>query len=116
LRPSTVLLPVGEGRGIRDLLAVKDGFLVLAGPDDDERTEQPSSMILFWDGRSTDGRIARARPLAQLDVAQVRRPGCDEGVKPEALTLLAETAREYRVLVLSDGMCDGGRLAFTIRR
>ena len=41
---------------------------------------------------------------------------CDKELKPEALTLLEETADQYRLLILSDGMCDGGPLAFKIPR
>lgn len=30
--------------------------------------------------------------------------------------MLAEVDKAYRVLVLSDGMCDGGPLTFTVKR
>jgi hypothetical protein len=115
-RSATYRVAVGEGRGIRDLLAVKDGFLVLTGPDDDERKEQPSSMILFWDGKGSSGAVVQTRPLAELDVSNMTRIGCDTVTKPEAIALLSESSREYKVLVLSDGMCDGGPLPFTVPR
>lgn len=114
LKPVMFRLAVGEGRGIRDMLAVRDGFLILAGPDDDERKEQPTYMLLFWDGTAETATMPR--PLAHLDVSNVKRPTCDKETKPEALALISESPGEYRVLVLSDGMCDGGPLTFTVRR
>ncbi|WP_084181758.1 DUF3616 domain-containing protein [Polaromonas glacialis] len=116
LKPATFRLAVGQGRGIRDLLAVKDGFLVLTGPDDDERKKQPSSMLLFWNGKDSTRRISNVKPLANLDLSKIVRSTCDKVAKPEALALISESAREYKVLVLSDGMCDGGPLAFTVTR
>jgi hypothetical protein len=62
--------------------------------------------VWFWDGRS-----ARARALAQLDTGGSSR--CDK-VKPEALTVL-QGARGYQLLV-SDRLCDGGALVFTVAR
>jgi hypothetical protein len=116
VQPALFRLVVGEGRGIRDLLTVKDGFLVLTGPDDDTRKEQPLSTVLFWDGKDFAGAVIQPKVLAQIDVSQARRPKCDKETKPEALALLAEGPTDYSVLVLSDGMCDGGALLFRLRR
>ena len=60
--------------------------------------------------------MATPRPLATLDVRAIARGPCDEETKPEALTVLDETDRSLRVLVLSDGMCDGGAALFEIPR
>jgi hypothetical protein len=40
----------------------------------------------------------------------------DKALKPEAMTVLEETPQDYKLLILSDGMCDGGALAFTVPR
>lgn len=110
-------LAIGQGRGIRDLLAVKDGILVLVGPDDDNRTTQPSYNLLLWDGKGASGTTVQPKLLAQLDLSKVSRRACDNvEIKPEAIALLSESPLEYKVLVLSDGMCDGGALEFTIVR
>lgn len=114
LKPVMFRFAVGEGRGIRDMLAVKDGFLVLVGPDDDERKGQPGYMLLFWDGKASTAMMPRQ--LAHLDVSNVKRPKCDRETKPEAIALISDSPVEYQVLVLSDGMCDGGPLTFTVRR
>ena len=112
---STVTL--GAHTGIRDMVAVTGGFLLLAGPDD-ERASQKSVdfSVWFWDGRQTPGLPGVARALATLDTRGVSLRSCDKEIKPEALTVLRETARGYAVLVLSDGLCDGGALTFTLPR
>ena len=52
--------------------------------------------------------------LASLDLGKVKLGDCDKETKPEAITVLKETPSSYEVLVLSDGMCEGGPLAFTV--
>ncbi len=111
-RPAVVSMDVGAGRGVRDLLAVDDGLLVLSGPDDDAANENVGWTIghLSLNG---DGAGARFRTLAALDLSDVRLRRCDKEIKPEALTLLpGEAGQPYRLLVFSDGMCDGGALMF----
>ncbi len=110
-KPALVSLDLGPQRGIRDLIAVSKGFLLLVGPDDSPSSQKAGSSIWHWDGKS-----GHARNLAQLDTSQVRLRQCDKELKPEALTVLEETPQAYRLLVLSDGMCDGGALAFTLGR
>ena len=105
-------LALGAHTGIRDLVAVTGGFLLLAGPDDERASQITVDFsVWFWDGRSP-----QARALAQLDTRQVGLRSCDKEVKPEALTVLQESARGYQLLVLSDGLCDGGALVFTVAR
>ena len=105
-------LALGAHTGIRDLVAVTGGFLLLAGPDDERASQKTVDFsVWFWDGHSP-----QARALAQLDTRQVSLRSCDKEVKPEALTVLQETAKGYQLLVLSDGLCDGGALVFTVGR
>ncbi len=112
-KPQVHRVKLGAGRGLRDMLAVQDGILLLAGPDDVERNARLPWQVLHWDPTST----AAPRPLAQLALDGVAPRQCDsEEVKPEAMTVLGETARAYRLLVLSDGLCDGGAMVFNIPR
>ena len=105
-------LALGAHIGIRDLVAVTGGFLLLAGPDDERASQKTVDFsVWFWDGHSP-----QARALAQLDTRQVSLRSCDKEIKPEALTVLQETAKGYQLLVLSDGLCDGGALGFTVGR
>jgi hypothetical protein len=107
---------VGERRGIRDLHAVKDGILVLAGPDDDKSSEGRPWIVGLWDGTSAGDKPVGLKAAGQLDLTGVKPRPCDKELKPEALAVLEDTDAHYRVVVLSDGMCDGGPLSFRIPR
>jgi len=110
-------LALGPNRGIRDMVAVKTGVLLLAGPDDSRASQGAGWVVAWWDGRSdAEGRVVQPRILAALDLGGVKLRKCDKELKPEAMTVLEETPAAYKLLVLSDGLCDGGPLAFTVAR
>jgi hypothetical protein len=77
--------------GLRDIAAVRGGFLLLTGPEADE--DGPAD-VRFWNGSGK-----KAGPPVKVERS--------EGAKPEALLVLAETATDYDVLVLSDGPAGG---------
>ncbi|BDT67362.1 hypothetical protein os1_15380 [Comamonadaceae bacterium OS-1] len=106
-------LLLGAGRGIRDMEAVDKGFLLLAGPNDAETNQGVGWTLAWWDGQASATPVA-PKVLASLDLGKVRLGDCDKEIKPEAITVLKETPGSYEVLVLSDGMCEGGPLAFTV--
>ena len=108
-------LALGQRRGIRDMVAVKTGFLLLAGPDDSSTSQGVGWTVAWWDGKAATS-VVQPRLLATLDLRDVKLRQCDKELKPEAMTVLEETPAAYKLLVLSDGMCDGGPLAFTIAR
>lgn len=108
-------LALGAHRGIRDMVALKDGFLLLAGPDDGQSHQGIAWTLSVWDGHRSAARVT-PQTLATLDLSGVALRACDEALKPEAITVLAESAQSNQVLVLSDGMCDGGPLSFTVPR
>lgn len=114
LKPAVTKIDVGEGRGVRDLQAVEDGFLVLAGPDDAKDNAGRDWIVALWDGK--ESQEAELRKLARLDLTKVKRRACDKEIKPEALAALEDGKHHYRILILSDGMCDGGPLTFRIPR
>ncbi|MDD2881357.1 MAG: DUF3616 domain-containing protein [Rhodoferax sp.] len=106
-------LELGAHRGIRDMVAVSGGFLLLAGPDDDAASLATGWAVFWWDGKPVTT-VAQPRLLAALELRQVKMRSCDGALKPEALTVLEESPKSYKLLVLSDGMCDGGALTFTV--
>ena len=115
-KPRVTRIVVGERRGIRDLHAVREGILVLAGPDDDPSSEDAGWVVALWDGKSADQKAVEPKWLARLDLSDVKQRECDKELKPEALTLMEQTTDHYRLLILSDGMCDGGPLVFEVPR
>ncbi len=102
--PKIHSLPVGEGRGIREITAISNGFLILTGnasaeaskifPASLARDEDTDFRIHFWDPR---------QPLELVPI--IRLP--ENGGKAEAMLVLGETARHIDVLVIHDGLPDG---------
>jgi hypothetical protein len=96
-------LPLGDGRGVRDLAAYGDGFMVLAGP----ATGDGAYAIYWWDGVSENTRLLR-------DLADVI--GQDGKRKAEALLPLDESPTRLRVLILFDGEKQGAPVAIKMPR
>ena len=117
-QPELTRLALGQQRGIRDMLAVKDGFLLLAGPDDSPSSQRGDWTVWWWNGQSAAATPGTGAPkaLGTLDLRQVAMRECDKEFKPEAMTLLEESASSWTLLVLSDGLCDGGPLVFKVAR
>jgi hypothetical protein len=103
LKSKATSLPLGKHTGIRDLAAVSDGILVLAGPT---REENVPYAVWLWDGVGNN-----ARQLATLDLTGKRGKG-----KAEILLPLAADSSNIRVLVMFDGIANGGAISFKIPR
>ncbi len=105
-RPTCTLhrLRLGPGLGIRDLVAARSGFLLIAGnagsepsteyPDSQDYDKNREFFLFQWDGRSTEVQKIGALPKTTGQA--------------EAMTILEETPDSVTVLVLFDGP-DGGR-------
>jgi hypothetical protein len=89
-------------RGIRDLAAFENGFLVLAGP-----SAEADGMyaIYFWDGEEILKRLAELPKFTTKKGKQA---------KPEAVLTLDSSNGGLRVLVLFDGPKEGSPRALTI--
>jgi hypothetical protein len=91
------------GRGIRDLVAVQDGLMILAGAVGDG---DASYQLHLWNGEDCvpgeDGPPGEITPLGQL--------AADLGVKPEGIAVVSETAGEWQLLVVSDGQSTASEL------
>lgn len=100
--PPDVLHLVGlkPGDGVRDLTAIGDDLLILAGPAGDVRG---TYAIHRWSPDT--GALAHLRDLPDIDEG-------DAQAKPEALTVLDGAADDGRVLVLFDGAKEGAPRAF----
>ena len=97
-----------DGRGIRDLAFVGDGFLVLAGPVGDGDT---AHRIYWWNGRDCVPGKGNAAPNGELRwLADVAAPVGKDGTrgKAEALVWRSGQAREkYDLTVLFDSLPNG---------
>jgi Protein of unknown function (DUF3616) len=80
LKSKVTPLALGLNTGIRDLAAINDGILILAGPTRDETVPYA---VWFWDGVGTT-----AKPLGTLDLGKV-----DKGAKAEICSLSREIAQ-----------------------
>lgn len=92
-------LRLGEGLGIREIVAAKSGFLIIAGnagsepskrfTESENYEEDREFSLVFWDGVGSEvGRIGSIP----------NPPG-----KAEAMTILEESPSEVTVLILFDG-------------
>lgn len=82
-----------DGHGIRDIVALQDGFIVLSGPLNDA----PGPFCLWWwDGEDQIPGKERT-PRAAIQLGAVSTPG---GAKAEGLALIAERDAEAELLVV----------------
>lgn len=88
------------GHGIRDLVAHKGGFVVLAGPAPDQ---DGAFAVYSWNGSDAPELIGAL-------------PDFDEDEKPEAILPLEQSDRGLRLLVISDGGKEGRPRAVTLRQ
>ena len=96
-----------DGRGIRDMAKVADGFLLLAGPVGDGDAPH---RIYLWNGRDCiPGKNNGGGTLRLL--GDVPAP---EGGKAEVLLVTAEAAAGYEVLVLFDSLEKGGGTRYRV--
>ena len=101
-----------RGRGVRDIVAAKSGFLILAGPvGDGSETYQ----IYEWDGEDVVCGIDRPYAATGLKLL-VDIPNVPKGAKAEGLAILEEINSEYRVLISFDGLENGWLKRFSVNR
>ena len=100
--PKVFLLPLGEGRGVRDLAPFENGLLVLAGPAGDEAG---SYSVYWWTMENEEIRFL-ADITKATDASKQR--------KPEAILPLDKGPSGLRVLILSDGAKEGEPRAIVV--
>lgn len=88
-----------DGRGIRDLVRVSDGFLILAGP---VGGGSDSFLLYHWDGRDmVPGDGARPSPPGRLKLlGAIGHPSCGS---PEGMAVQREDGTSYDIIVVFDG-------------
>ncbi len=102
-----------DGRGIRGMTKVRDGFLLLGGPmGDGPGTYQ----VVFWDGEQTvpskekpDAKERHLEPLCTIPTPN--------GAKAEGVDLWKEEGdTTYQFVIVYDGVLNGGATLFTCSR
>ena len=88
-----------DGNSIRDLVAVKEGFLILA---DDRGEDSRDFQVYFWDGKNNQPGIESGSIIKVLSKISTKK-----NTRAEGLTILQETATKYRILVVYDGVKKG---------
>ncbi|MDB6133374.1 MAG: hypothetical protein JWM59_1617 [Verrucomicrobiales bacterium] len=106
-------LPVGEGRGIRELAAVREGFVVLTGnagaeaskkfPVSVSRMPDASFDLFLW----RPGKTPETQSIGQLP---------SPSAKAEALLVLEDSEKYVDLLVLFDGAPDGAPRSYRLTR
>ncbi|MEP3046226.1 MAG: DUF3616 domain-containing protein [Roseibium sp.] len=96
--PKTIEVNLGQDIGIRDLAAVSDGLLILAGPV-----------------QKKGGYAIHHLNLATMDLRKLQDLTMPKPkVKAETVLLLAEQDASYHLLVMYDGALDGGPREYLI--
>jgi len=99
-----------EGRGIRDITAVSDGFLVLAGPVGDEAL---SYRLLHWNGKDCIPGKERSDAGKLKLLTEITPP---VGGKAEGVSVISETTTKYNLIVVFDGVKKGAPRHYTIAK
>jgi hypothetical protein len=100
LTTTVTALALGDNIGIRDLATVSDGLMILAGPG---RSVTGRASLFHWN--DTTGQLKELAVLAE--------PANRNG---EALLVLQEDPEFFRVLVMFDGVANGGPLEYFVPR
>lgn len=103
-----------DGRGVRDLLAVSDGLLLLAGPVGDG---DASYRLYFWNGEDQlpgSDRGQGAAPAGLIPLGDLPLPKGGGDWKAEGLALLAESAQSWDLLVMFDGGAKGSGWRYSV--
>jgi hypothetical protein len=106
------------GRGIRDLVRVSGGFLVLAGAVGDS---DQSTQLVFWDGRSCvagkDVPACTTKVLGEIAPASgVDGDGAAAVGRAEGVAVLEDAPANLQLLVVFDGVQGGAPTEFVVKR
>lgn len=113
VEPVVHRLPLGAGRGVRDLVACRDGFLFIAG----NASAEASKAFPVSEARQPDTRFQLGwwRPGTTPSVEWIGDLTAGEG-KAEALLVLEDAGVHIDVVCLFDGAPDGGATAYRLNR
>lgn len=94
-------ITLGVGFGIRDIVRVRDGFLIISGPSGTDESAQGFTLY-HWSGPG--GKATKLTDIHAKDG------------KAEGVVLLEETSEEYTLLILFDGVENGAPTEFKVEK
>lgn len=116
IQPNVHRIPLGDGRGIREIASIKGGLLVLTGNACAEPSDrfpvslarsEDASFQLFFVPINEDG-----IPGAPSTIGNVSAPGG----KAEGLLVLEDSATSVHIAIIHDGIDQGGATSYFLRR
>jgi hypothetical protein len=116
VQPKVHAIPAGAGRGVREIVSVSGGFLIITGnaaaepvklfPQSIARGEDTGFALSFLPS-SAPGQIGAPQLIGDISAP---------GGKAEGLLVLRDHDNALELLVLHDGLEQGGATQFTLRR
>jgi len=108
---ATLLFVALDGRGIRDLDKVSDGFLVLAGPVGDG-DHDCAHRLYFWDGKD----CVRDQGVQHGTVRLLGEVPSSQQARAEGIAVTRESPDSYELLVVFDGADRAEAKRLTVRK
>ena len=100
------------GNGIRDITKVKDGFLIIAGPVGDGFGRY---QLYFWNGVDClPGKNSPHNAKIEQIEEKIPFPEGFKDAKVEGITVLEENSSDYIVIIVYDGVPNGGPILFKV--
>src|SRR5262245_2269248 len=87
------------GRGIRDMVSIDEGFLIIGGPSGDQK--DISYNIYHWDGK--DMVRGHSRPAGGVAKPLCSLPLENGDAKAEGIAIVSRTEREIEAVIVYDG-------------
>jgi len=116
LQPKVHAIPAGDGRGLREIVSVAGGFLIITGNAAAEPVKNfPQSMARGEDTGFALSFLPSSGP-GDLGAPQLVGDVSAPGGKAEGLLVLRDQDGALDVLVLHDGLEQGGATQFTLHR
>ena len=96
-----------NGNGVRDLVAIEEGFLVLSGPMGDGNTPY---QLYLWNGQDMLPGVKNTDKHLKY-LGSFKTPN---GAKPEGITVLSRNKNSLQIILVSDSVKNGGAAIYKI--
>jgi hypothetical protein len=103
-----------EGRGVRDLITVENGLLILAGPVGDG---SETYRLYYWNGEDqvpgTDVEVTD-QDSGLISLGDLPMPETRGSLKAEGIALVTETTQTWELIIMFDGDSGGARYSVDV--